>query len=962
MSDPARYTIGWICAILTEYVAAKVTLDETHEKPASLSPNDTNNYTLGKIGKHNVVIAVLPDGEYGPDSAASVATSMLRSFPNIRIGLMVGTGGGVPSEQHDIRLGDIVVSAPCGGTSGVFQYDFGKSIQGQGFVHTRFLNQPPTVLRTAITEIQARYEIEGHRLVETVNELINKHPTLRQKYERPQSSTDRLFKSQVTHHAGGCGICAKNPLDLVSRRERTENDDNPTIHYGLIASANQLMEDALIRDRLAAEKNVLCFETVAAGLVNDFPCLVIRGIYNYSDSHKSNEWQGYAAMVAAAYAKDLLREIIPNTVEAEKRVGGILSGLQDVAEEHKNISQKQLDLQENEVKQRLFDRQLECLRLFRLTSSADDTTYEWYKDRVQARVPGTCEWFLKHETFHQWLEQDSGLLLVSADPGCGKSVLTKYLIDENLLRSETICYFFFKSQDQDTVRQALCALLHQLFIRKPLLIEYAMPEFENNGRDMINSTISLWTILENAIRDPQAGPITIVLDALDECTEFEISGLIPRIKSQFRNSHSGYSRLKYLFTSRPYEQIMGKFQSLLESFPYVRIPGEEESTQISQEVKLVIEDRVERLAREKDLSDQVKHHLRKKLLDISHRTYLWVYLVFDYLEREHFKKTPKGIDDTIATLPRNIYEAYEQILKKSKQDHRVRKALSMILAANRPLTVSEMNVALNVDRESKSLHDLDLEDDKDFRSRLRNWCGLFVSIHHDKVYFLHETAREFLLVQTPAPPPTIPSESRWYHSISSQDAHRVLAEVCVLYLDFLNNESFLDAKREDHQLLDLYTFLDYSAKNWDAHYLEASSSMCADLISSALSICDPKSRSWSAWFKTYRESKDRGPPNTFTSLMISSYFGHVDIVRLLLEQYTNIESKDTFGQTPLSWAARNGHESVIRLLLEQNAHMESKDTYRRTPLSWAVKKGHEDIIRVLLRQNADIESKVNYHE
>jgi nucleoside phosphorylase len=120
MSNPNDYTVGWICAISTEYVAAQAFLDEKHEGPEYVSPNDNNDYTLGKIGKHNTVIAVLPDGEYGTSSAARVASRMLLSFPNVRIGLMVGIGGGAPSRQRDIRLGDIVVSATRDRKGGVF--------------------------------------------------------------------------------------------------------------------------------------------------------------------------------------------------------------------------------------------------------------------------------------------------------------------------------------------------------------------------------------------------------------------------------------------------------------------------------------------------------------------------------------------------------------------------------------------------------------------------------------------------------------------------------------------------------------------------------------------------------------------------------------------------------------------------------------------------------------------------
>jgi nucleoside phosphorylase len=129
MSNPNDYTVGWICAISTEYVAAQAFLDENHERPEYVSPNNNNDYTLGKLGKYNVVIAVLPDGEYGISSAVSVARDMLHSFPNVRIGLMVGIGGGALNRKHDIRLGDIVVSVFRNGKGGVFQYDFGKTIQ-----------------------------------------------------------------------------------------------------------------------------------------------------------------------------------------------------------------------------------------------------------------------------------------------------------------------------------------------------------------------------------------------------------------------------------------------------------------------------------------------------------------------------------------------------------------------------------------------------------------------------------------------------------------------------------------------------------------------------------------------------------------------------------------------------------------------------------------------------------------
>ncbi|GJC85752.1 hypothetical protein ColLi_08590 [Colletotrichum liriopes] len=329
MSDATQYTVGWICALPTEFDAAQAFLDEEHEGQPLVTPHDNNNYALGRIGNHNVVIAVLPDGEYGTNAAAAVARDMLHSFPNVRIGLMVGIGGGAPSPKHDVRLGDVVVSSRDGGRGGVFQYDFGKALQGQdvSFEHTDFLDQPPTVLRTAVSALKSRYKRKGHRLNAALDEALERWPRLREDYSRPPLESDRLYRPGIIHpdSSDGCdSVCSGDPAHLIGRTERGKHSDDPAIHYGLIASANQLMKDARIRDKLAKEKGVLCFEMEAAGLMNHFPCLVIRGVCDYADSHKNKQWQGFAAMTAAAYAADILRQIPPNKVEAERRIGEVL--------------------------------------------------------------------------------------------------------------------------------------------------------------------------------------------------------------------------------------------------------------------------------------------------------------------------------------------------------------------------------------------------------------------------------------------------------------------------------------------------------------------------------------------------------------------------------------------------------------------------------------------------------------
>lgn len=322
------YTVGWICAISTEKVAALAFLDEEHEQPEFVAQHDNNVYTLGRIGRHNVVIAVLPNGEYGTAAAASVARDLLHSFPSIRIGLMVGIAGGAPSARNDIRLGDVVISSPSGGYGGVIQYDFGKTIQNQSFQITRVLDQPPTLLRTAVSSLKSIYEYDGHEIKTRILNILSHRKRMRKVYSPPDPTTDRLFHADNIHPADGKGdcvvVCHENG-SAIARPPREEEEDDPKIHYGLIASANQLMKDAVARDKLAEEKDVLCFEMEAAGLLNHFPCLVIRGICDYSDTHKNKAWQGYAAMTAAAYAKDLLGQINPTRLEAETKISDLLS-------------------------------------------------------------------------------------------------------------------------------------------------------------------------------------------------------------------------------------------------------------------------------------------------------------------------------------------------------------------------------------------------------------------------------------------------------------------------------------------------------------------------------------------------------------------------------------------------------------------------------------------------------------
>lgn len=326
--DRQNFTVGWICAVKTEFVAACELLDEEYLPLKSVPSHDSNTYTLGRMGDHHVVVACLPKGRYGIASAATVAKDMLRSFESIRIGLMVGIGGGAPSKKHDIRLGDVVVGCPVGRTGGVLPYNFGKAVQGEDFKITGSLNSPPMFLLTALNQLDTFHERKGNRIADTVQKMVTRNPRVREKYEYPGAEKDRWYESSFTHVDSnvGCDIgCGSTVPPVIQRQQRSSDPDNPVVHYGIIASADQLMKDALARDRISQQHDVLCFEMEAAGSSNNFPCIVIRGICDYSDSHKNDEWQGYAAATAASYAKELLQTLPKAQVVGSQRAIDVLS-------------------------------------------------------------------------------------------------------------------------------------------------------------------------------------------------------------------------------------------------------------------------------------------------------------------------------------------------------------------------------------------------------------------------------------------------------------------------------------------------------------------------------------------------------------------------------------------------------------------------------------------------------------
>ncbi|KAK9422068.1 hypothetical protein SUNI508_05076 [Seiridium unicorne] len=648
--------------------------------------------------------------------------------------------------------------------------------------------------------------------------------------------------------------------------------------------------------------------------------------------------------------------------------------------------------------------------------------YENRKNRNPKRANGTCEWFTAHRLFQNWRKETSALLWVSADPGCGKSVLARYLVDDLFPSNptRTTCYFFFKDdfEDQRVLEGAVCCILHQLFTQKPaLLSDDILEDFREEGDQLFASFPKLWDILIGATRNHNHGDIICILDALDECVD---QTRLAKALTQHYSKGKEMSTLKFLVTSRPYLRIRQDFRNLEESHPTIHLSGEseEEIDKIAQEIAITINQRIEESCERLQLSIHEKQILQAELAAVHHRTYLWVHLVFPVIETAVFL-SKSDLIASIRNLPRTVEEAYDNILRKSQHPVKAKKILHTVVAAVRPLHLTEMAAVLAFQKSHRWHKDLeqDLVSPERLHVMVREACGLFVVIQDSRVFLLHQTAREFL-IQTSLEPSEVRSPFlKWQHSLDLKESHRLLSEICIRYLLLADPEEPVGAKSslesEDRRS---FVFLEYAACSWADHYRHVPNTHDTDLERLALQLCDTNSGACSRWLKVYGEKRMRElefPHELPTSLLIASYFGlnnlvnlilrkskksldatgtsnqrtalswasekgYYSIVRSLLDRVpkhevilrdklsssspTIVNRKDKLGRSPLWYSAANGHQSVVQHLLKRGAKVDARDENGLPPLSWATHHGHNDVVTLLLENGARQDSKSSHLE
>ncbi|KAJ0415293.1 hypothetical protein BJY00DRAFT_327116 [Aspergillus carlsbadensis] len=519
------YTIGWICALPIEKVAARAMLDDIHHTAFIRAASDQNSYTLGRIGPHNIVVASLPSGIYGETQRR------LRS--------------------HDIRLGDVVVSRPEGTLGGVVQFDRGKTTADGRFVRTGVLNKPPLVLLNAVAELEAEHEMQG-----------SKAPRMREGYSCQDPVSDVLYQAEYNHSD-------ENDLACASKSEV------PMIHYGIIASSNQVVKDSVLRDRIGAELGAIGLEMEAAGIMDSFPCIVIRGVSDYADSHKNKRWQRYAAATAAAYAKELLHKVPPSELSASHTALHVL--------------RSKLTARSQSVKHKVY---LDALPV------AEGAAFDSYDNESSSHChPETRTELLRQ--INEWSSDPNGksIFWLNGMAGTGKSTIARTVARSFSKDARLAASFFFKRGEasRGDASRLFTTIASQIAANIPESAEHIQqvvrrtPLIADKGLGIQFSELILKPL--RRLQITSEAPNVVVLDALNECDD---AAEVRSIIHLFSGSITEGVNLRVFVTSRPDTAIRIGFSQLAHGVYDRLILHDVAQEAIDHDIRVVLVDEMRR--------------------------------------------------------------------------------------------------------------------------------------------------------------------------------------------------------------------------------------------------------------------------------------------------------------------------------------------------------------------------------
>ncbi|CVL02202.1 uncharacterized protein FMAN_08278 [Fusarium mangiferae] len=886
------YTVAWICALPTEQTAAILMLDKEHSSLPSQC-EDPNTYTLGSVGNHNVVIACLPLGQTGNDPAASVVMALMMSFPAVRFGLMVGIGGGGLSSK--VRLGDVVVSKPVDDLPGVIQWDKGRAEQSGSFRRTGSLNNPPRVLLTALTKLISHHDRNGNGIQLALENVRATNPKLSKSYTGRDGLKDIKFDVDYPHQERPADDSASELTDeeedacrFCDKSRAVEKKPRETkIHYGLIASGNKVVKDSVLRNSFRKEfgNKLLCFEMEAAGIMNSLPCLVIRGICDYADSHKSDGWQKYAAMVAAIFAKELLLVVHAEEVKQMKDVKDL---------------QKTMETTQRTVLEDKYQKILSWLR--------EDDQGNRLSQHLGQRQAGTGQWLLVSPEFNQWLKYKPQMLFCRGAPGVGKTIIASVVVEELTKRYQGnneigIAYVFceFTNNEEHPIEPILRAFIKQLSqigLPFPAAVESLYHRTFSLGRvptvdDLLDTLVSLLNLYSK---------VYIIIDALDE---FSVSGGRRTKFMKIINDLRNQPRLNFLVTSRYIPEISDSFSD------YVDLAVETGDEDIEKYLNGYLPNLDGVVGTDKELQKEAKCAIIKAASGM----FLLAKLQAEQLGGMINPKLARSKFEQFCLSPGSYEEAYKGALDRirGQSDQLAELAirtLSWVTHMERSISIQELQIALAVEKGNMNI------DPHNFTSAkliITSCAGLIMLDNRKYVQIAHYTAQEFL---------------RGGGGIRLGSPHREIATSCIaslcsnyICMCMLSSSKFCVSHKIPNGVIEedfkscgvgdtpLCSFSRYVRYQW-VHHARKAYTEVKELI---LEIIKDE-QNFHKLARYLRDYRDWRTPK-LSALHLAVHWNFPELVSDLIKLGHNPASKDAYGRTPLSWAAGKGLENLVVILL-----------------------------------------------
>ncbi|KAH6625586.1 hypothetical protein C7974DRAFT_377081 [Boeremia exigua] len=920
------YTVGWVCALPVELAAAQLMLDAKHpDLPRDPSDNHGNLYVFGSINGHNVVIGCLPAGQTGNNSAAVVATQMLATFKKIRFGLMVGIGGGVPSTHSDIRLGDVVVSQPAGTFGGVVQYDMGKTTS-DGFLRTGSLNSPPQTLLNALAAIQADEWLGKSGFLAHAQKLEGT------KFRRSRAGQDVLFHAAYEHEDPHSQTCVKCSADRIETRQPRMDGEEVVVHFGTVASGNRVMKNATERDIASAQLGgVLCFEMEAAGLMNTFPCLVIRGICDYSDTHKNDRWQAYAAGIAAAYAREVVSVIQPTEVADIQTADSEVSQRSDPQPaQHRHTFQPNATAVDHVSAARPPSQPSQIARNHETRQSLNhETTPEklelsddqrkvikaslHFKQRdarlltLKQAQAKTCQWLLKNAKYADWIHADKitehrGFFWIKGKPGSGKSIMMKFLFShaKRSMKKSIVLSFFFNARGE-SLEKTTSGLYRALVLQ---LLEKAPQTWAAFELDEIGATLNLieesgWQ--EEVLRQlfirclQRLGDHRVVcfVDALDECPEDDIRAMVSFFEEI--GEIESTAEFRVCFSSRHYPEI-----------------------NIRTGLQLVLEDEAEHkndITLYIDANLRIDHvsqfeDVRAEILRKASGIFLWVHLVIPVLNKEYDTGRIKALKKRLTEIPDNLNDLFVDMLTRDQRRVRfLRITIEIILHAARPLKPEEFRIAIESYFDPSYGHDQCYDAESLSAENLRKFVldaskGLaeITKSKEPTVQWIHESVRDFFLTENGL------NKLRSTENGCQVSGHSIFVKLCLQQLDsVIQNNKFRSEGVERER-----SFITY-AVDYVLYHANNAQRTNRDQSSFLSQFENHYRRGWCSLYCT-----DRGDSLSNAHLLyILSEFGADELIRLHPERSRHLDlSEGGHYGLPLLAALYAGHNAAARALFD----------------------------------------------